>query len=62
MSQTETLISAAEAAAVLGIDRSTLTRWVKSGRIEAVHKNPHQNGALLFDQAAVDELAEERAR
>lgn len=61
MTQTETLISAAEAAALLGIDRSTLTRWVKAGRVEAAHKNPHQNGALLFELATVEALLAERA-
>lgn len=61
MTQTETLISAAEAAALLGIDRSTLTRWVKAGRIDAAHKNPYLNGALLFDRSAVDALVAERA-
>lgn len=61
MFQTETLISAAEAALLLGIDRSTLTRWVKAGRIDAAHKNPHLNGALLFDRDAVVAVAAERA-
>lgn len=61
MNQTETLIGASEAAGLLGIDRSTLTRWVKAGRIEAAHKNPHSNGALVFDREAVERLAAERA-
>jgi predicted site-specific integrase-resolvase len=62
MEQTVELIGAPEAARRLGVDRSTLTRWVKAGRIEAHTKLPHTNGALVFDSAAVDALKTERTQ
>lgn len=45
----------------LGIDRSTLIRWVQAGRIEPAFKFPGRNGAYLFDTSAVEALAERRA-
>lgn len=51
------LLTSAETAERLGIDRGTLTRWVQAGRIEPAMKLPGKNGPALFDPAAVDELA-----
>lgn len=51
--ETPTLLSSAEAAKALGIDRSTLTRWVDSGRIVPLAKAPGLRGAFMFTSAAV---------
>jgi excisionase family DNA binding protein len=49
-------ITASEAADRLGVDRSTLTRWVQAGRITPAYKAPGVRGAFLFDAAHVDSL------
>lgn len=56
---TANLIGSAEACERLGIDRSTLTRWVQSGRIAAAGKLPGPRGAYLFDPSEVDRLQSE---
>lgn len=48
-----------QACSVLGIDRSTLTRWVRSGRIEPTGKLPGRTGAFLFTRAEVDRVKRE---
>lgn len=59
------LLSTAEAAALIGVDSSTLSRWVASERIAIAHKIPGKTGAFLFAQAeaerARDAYAAERA-
>lgn len=47
-------LTSAEACQRLGIDRSTLSRWVASGRIKPAVKLPGLRGAMLFDPATVD--------
>ncbi|MGH3503880.1 MAG: helix-turn-helix domain-containing protein [Nocardioidaceae bacterium] len=47
----------ADAAHVLGIDRATLTRWVRDHRIDPWGKLPGANGALIFRRVDVDQLA-----
>lgn len=42
------MLTSAEACEQLNIDRSTLSRWVKSGRIETAHKFPGKRGGFLF--------------
>ena len=62
MHQNTDLIGSAEACRILGdISRSTLTRWVESGRITPVHKLPNENGACLFIRVEVERVAAERA-
>lgn len=61
MTQTSELIGAAEAARILGVNRSTVTRWAQSGRITPHTKLPTTNGALVFNRADVEAL-QERAR
>lgn len=46
------LLSTPEAAEVAGTHRSTITRWVQSGRLVAAHKTP--GGVLLFTREAVE--------
>ncbi len=40
----------------VGIDRSTLSRYVKEGRIAPAMKLPGRTGAMLFNPADVDTL------
>jgi len=52
--QTLDLIGSAEACVLLGnIHRSTLTRWVKAGRLHSAVQLPGRNGQLLFERATV---------
>jgi excisionase family DNA binding protein len=53
------LIGSAEACEILGIDRSTLTRWVDKGRILPVHKNPGQTGSYIFQRTEVERLKDQ---
>jgi len=53
-------MSAAEAADLLNCHRSTIARYVAAGTLEAT-KLPGRTGAYLFDRAAVEALAAERA-
>ncbi len=50
------VLSSAEAAERLDIDRSTLSRWVASGRIAPVIRGGGTNGAMFFSSDDVDEL------
>lgn len=40
----------------IGIDRSTLSRYVQLGRIKPTMQLPGRNGAMLFDPADVEAL------
>ena len=55
------LIGSAEACAVLDIDKSTLSRWVKAGILTPAHKNPGRNGAMLFRPSDVTKVCLDRA-
>jgi predicted site-specific integrase-resolvase len=58
MTQNLELIGTTEAAVRLGVDRATVTRWVKAGRLEATKLSSDQkNAPLVFAAAAVDVLA-----
>lgn len=56
MTPTQALIGTAEACVLLGVDRSTLTRWVGAGRITPQHKLPGSNGAYLFAEDVIASL------
>ena len=56
MSDEDRQIGTAEAAAMLGISRETLTRWVKAGKIAARDKLTCRTGAYLFSYAVVARL------
>jgi excisionase family DNA binding protein len=43
-------IGAAEVCRILGIDRSTLSRWVKEGRLVPAMKLPGLRGPFLFNR------------
>lgn len=52
------LIDSAEASRRLGVNRSTLTRWVGAGRIVPALIVPGYRGNFLFEPADVDALLE----
>jgi len=52
----EVLITSADACETLNIDRSTLSRWVASGRISPATKLPGIRGPFLFTRAEVERV------
>lgn len=54
-------ITSAEVCAELGIDRSTLTRWVQAGRIKPATKLPGLRGPYLFTRSEVARVKAEVA-
>lgn len=50
------LLATVEAAQVIGVERSTLSRWIDSGRITPAHKLPGVNGAHLFRRSEVERV------
>lgn len=56
---TANLLTSAETAERLGIDRGTLTRWVQAGRIVRAMKLPGKQGPALFDPAEVERVRTE---
>lgn len=54
------LIPSADACELLSVDRSTLTRWVASGRIKPAGKVPGKRGGYLFAVAEVERVNAER--
>lgn len=55
------LLPSVEVCSILGIDRSTLTRWVASGLIQAAIKAPGLRGAYLFDPDEVERVKQATA-
>lgn len=55
------LIGTAQAAEVIGVDRSTLSHWIAKGRISPVQKLPGKTGALLFARSEVERVRDEYA-
>lgn len=53
---TEQLLSTSEAAELVEKDRSTITRWVQSGRLKPAHRT--SGGMLLFTRDTVEAAAE----
>lgn len=54
---TDELLNSAETCHLLGdIDRSTLSRWVASGRISPAVKAPGLRGAHFFTRAEVERV------
>lgn len=59
---TPTPIGSREACQILqNIDRATLSRWVKDGKLPLAGKLPGKNGAMLFNRDDVERLAHELA-
>lgn len=57
MATDSTLISSAEAADLLGISRSTLTRRVKRGTIRPAMKVGGERGAFVFKRSVIERIA-----
>lgn len=55
------LIRAVEAATILGINRSTLTRWVAAGHITPAVKAPGYKGIMLFNRSEIEAHQEQVA-
>lgn len=53
------LISTTEAAAILGLERSTVVRWVWAGRLSPSMKVAGATGTYLFHRADVEALIPE---
>lgn len=51
------LITAAQAARILGVDSKTIRRRALAGLLPVAIKLPGFTGAYLFDRAAVEKLA-----
>lgn len=54
-------IPSSEACQILSIDRSTLSRWVASGRIAPLLKAPGLRGPFFFDRDEVERVRQESA-
>ena len=50
------LLATRQVADTLGIDTSTISRWVKEGRIVPVMRLPGKTGAMLFANKDVERL------
>ena len=50
------LLSSAEAADRLNIDRATLSRWTHAGKLKPAHRNPGPTGAVLYFATDVQAL------
>lgn len=55
------LLATIQAAEIIDVERSTLSRWVASGRISVAHQLPGRTGAVLFERAEVERVAAEWA-
>jgi excisionase family DNA binding protein len=53
------LIGTTETAELLGVDRATVTRWARSGKLAAT-KLAGRNGPYLFTRVSVAHLAAQR--
>lgn len=55
------LITADQAAEVIGVNRRTVTKWADNGRLPEAMRLPGGTGARLFDRAEVERVASEHA-
>lgn len=53
------LMTTAQVATELEVDRSTVIRWVKSGKLQPVQTLPTAKGSHLFDPADISALIDE---
>lgn len=56
------LLTSAEAAQKLRVSRTTIHRWVTTGRLPYIQKLEGIRGGYLFAPAAVDRLARQQSR
>lgn len=52
-----TQLTTTEVARLFRVNRKTITRWVKAGKLPVAYRYPGETGALLFDRARMVELA-----
>lgn len=57
MDSNDDLIGGSQAAQILGVHRSTLSRWTQSGRITPVVQLPGRNGVVLYRRIDVEALS-----
>lgn len=50
------LVGTAEAAQILGIERSTLSRWIQLGHLAPAQKLPGKTGAHLFRRSDLEQF------
>lgn len=55
------LLTADQAAAVIGVNRRTITKWAESGRLPESLRLPGDTGARLFARMDVERIAAELA-
>lgn len=53
------VIGSKKSGEILGVSIATVTRWAKSGKLPALHKEDGLRQPWLFDQAEVQKLADE---
>ena len=58
--EAEVPLTASEASAKMGVDRSTLTRWVAAGQISPLKKLPGVRGAMLFSPSDIERISKDR--
>lgn len=58
---TTDLLSTVEAAAILKVERSTISRWVAAKRLTPAHQIAGRTGAFLFSRRDVEKLRDELA-
>lgn len=56
MPSPDDLLATVEAADVLGVERSTVSRWVEKGRLVPAQKLPGNTGAFLFKRSHVEDV------
>lgn len=55
-------VTTREALAILGYSQpSTISKWVRDGKLTPTRKLPGRTGAFLFKRSEVEALAEEQA-
>lgn len=60
MTETD-LVNSEEAARLLGINRSTINRWAKSGKLPAVYEPATETGMRLFRREDVEAMPAKRS-
>jgi excisionase family DNA binding protein len=56
MAQLDELVTSAEAAELLAVDRSVIVRYVQSGKLVPARKLPGRTGSYLFARSDIDAL------
>ena len=54
------IVGVREAAAVIGVSRSTIERWAANGKLPPLRKMDGQTGSYVFEAGVVRRKAEER--